>query len=275
MKKLFFLERLKLLKYPNQIYLGEDLWAVDFLFGKKYDPVNKHLCYKVKWKDYDYKSSTWEPTSHLIEIPDLVVNFERFLSRNIFRKKLLNSSPHSPSPSIQSKDIPTVSKKPRDSKSLNKDKNDEKEMDFDFDEDFDNNADNPNKSQKNILINSEITENGMARAKKKVKMTHLITLNLDKKEDTELFGRIENDIPEKIINHNLEDPENMVKKDKKTCQQHIKRFHYKLQWMKRENGILPIPTYYSFEIIKKYYPQLLLDYFEDNETLIDVKKEKK
>jgi hypothetical protein len=195
------------------------------------------------------------------------------LSRNIFRKRFLLSQTLATSTVNSSKDQTPLINKSKESKIVNnqtdkfKDNNDELE---------DDNAENSAKTQKNILINSDVNnEQGNYKAKKKLSMTHLITLNLDKREETEMFGRIERDIPEKILSHNLDEPENMVKKDKKNCQQHVKRFHYKLQWMKRENGILPIPTYYSFEIIKKYYPQLLLDYFEDNETLIEVKKEKK
>jgi hypothetical protein len=44
----------------------------------------------VKWYEYDYKSSTWEPIENLYNTLNYVSNFERFMSKHLFLKKVLD-----------------------------------------------------------------------------------------------------------------------------------------------------------------------------------------
>jgi hypothetical protein len=70
------------------------------------------------------------------------------------------------------------------------------------------------------------------------------------------YGTLTTDTPVKICAHTLLE-------DKKPDDCSIKRLFFKVEWNKREDGTSPEPSFYSYNILKKKAPGIILDYIEN------------
>jgi hypothetical protein len=69
--------------------MSEEEYVVEKLVGKR---INKEgvLEYKVKWEGYSDQESTWEPLENLINVKNIIEEYEKSLSikQNIKKKYL-------------------------------------------------------------------------------------------------------------------------------------------------------------------------------------------
>jgi len=68
-------------------------------------------------------------------------------------------------------------------------------------------------------------------------------------------------VPAKILDHAvMTGPNNMVDVDPSTT---LKNVYFKLEFNKRGDGVQPSSTYYSYTLLKKKIPGMILDYVEN------------
>ena len=73
-------------KRVNQ--LGNELFDVEYVYGKKLDPRDQEVKYLVKWAGFKKADSTWEPLHHLISVHSTVKLYDIKQSRLLFYSKL-------------------------------------------------------------------------------------------------------------------------------------------------------------------------------------------
>jgi hypothetical protein len=73
----------------------EQIYNVEKILAKKYKP---ELMYLIKWEGWDSNNATWEPLSNLINVMDMVEEFEeqeaRLKKNNSFLRKKRSPSPY-------------------------------------------------------------------------------------------------------------------------------------------------------------------------------------
>jgi hypothetical protein len=62
-----------------------NIYDVEKIMDKKYE--NGRLLYLVKWLDYPDSENTWEPLSHLTDVPELIEAFEKDYCRRLSGEK--------------------------------------------------------------------------------------------------------------------------------------------------------------------------------------------
>jgi hypothetical protein len=72
----------------------------------------------------------------------------------------------------------------------------------------------------------------------------------------EAFGTLTKDVPEKITGHALLD-------GRKPSVSLIKNMFFRVDWEKRSDQTCPEPTFYSYSVLKRQHPTLLLSYIEN------------
>jgi hypothetical protein len=79
----------------------------------------------------------------------------------------------------------------------------------------------------------------------------------DARETTaEAYGTITKDIPKRVLGHTLFD-------GKKPGLCDLKKLFFKVEWSVRLDSFQPEPSFYSYSILKREYPSLLLNYIEN------------
>lgn len=87
---IFFMFKI-FLKFIQTYILGNELFDVEFIFGKKIDPISQEIKYLVKWKGFKQSDSTWEPLANLITVYSTVRDYDLKQSRALFNLKYLKS----------------------------------------------------------------------------------------------------------------------------------------------------------------------------------------
>jgi len=93
--------------------------------------------------------------------------------------------------------------------------------------------------------------------KKKIKTEIEPIEGLKKKEIDEesykKYGNFEKDLPLKIIKHKLKNVSN-----------NIRDTFYKIEWSARKNGVIPLPSYFPYDVVKAKCADLLMSYLEEH-----------
>jgi len=79
----------------------KDFYYVEKILKKQNYPSVRYL---VKWEGYDYSQSTWEPAENLINVPELILEFEQREREREINRSLQNSSKNDNDSSLNNDD---------------------------------------------------------------------------------------------------------------------------------------------------------------------------
>lgn len=85
------------------------------------------------------------------------------------------------------------------------------------------------------------------------------------------YGTFNKDFPLFISKHRMDAKlYYQLKNDKNYDQKKLKinNYLYKVEWDKRPSGLKPLPSYYTYQELKKHTPRLLLSYLENMAQLL-------
>ena len=215
---------------------SDEFYEVEEIVGKKTIRGKNH--YQVKWVGYPSDQNTWEPLENLINVQNLIEEFER-VSESLKRKK--------------------TSKKQPDSKEDQIEKVIEKYKDYGLADLMKNNiAPSKNKSRDWTRSTDENEEKSYVKSLNTSSANERFRIEsesegiVDKLKKLELMGNICNDKPL------------LIKKGKIVN----KELKFLVKWEKRHSGLEPFDSWVKNEAIKKLYPNVLIEFYESKLKLI-------
>lgn len=259
---------------------------VEKVVDKKFEAGKPY--YLIKWKGFSDKDNTWEPVGHLDGIKNLLAQYDlehpdkeeeeekkgkvqmnkkskkiqkipktaAKKTQSAKRKEIPAPKPEEKKPKASAKRISTPKKGASAKKSkAAKDQEEEKPQKIETEEDV-KKVEDQSKTQRP----SQKVSKGKSKASKTEEIEE--EKAAQEGDDFSKNGTLLTDTPIRISDHAIldEQSKSVVDISGRTS---LKKIYFQVDWKKRKDGYQPASSFYSYTLLKKKMPLIILDYVED------------